>query len=490
MSDDAANDDQMVGPKRTRWSRLLNWKVAAGLVLLLLIVAACTPAAFRSWRLAQVPEIGDPFPVSEILQQIPMEENAFPLFADAWAMRRKVTDTDAAQYDAELDDGGWDATDKMLNKYLTLNRPALEKWREGAARGNYQVIPVTAKLDDYGNGMVDVSANRDLHRSCQFEIERLTEIDRTDDALQWMRSSFRASALVTRNGDWLDYQIGVTFFSISMTSAERWMRHANVGRDDLLNLISVVDRAARLIERPSRVSQVDYLTSRNRYGRNWRYYVLQRQSFRGMFVANNGSLPIGSRSVAWVLAEPEFSRRLASHVAANHFAYVDKPRRERPPLLDDDLFDDATIADIPAQRLTARKLNELLKQSRLINADIRSLIARRINAIDRKQARLSCLRVALAAQAYFRDRGEFPNQLDELEPDYLASLPDDPFAPQPAPLIYRRTGDEAAVYSRFSNEIDDGGNFITYSEARGTDLRDFGIRIRTPHDAAVVAPDP
>ena len=63
-------------------------------------------------------------------------------------------------------------------------------------------------------------------------------------------------------------------------------------------------------------------------------------------------------------------------------------------------------------------------------------------------------------------------------------------APRPTPVIYRRTGDEAVVYSRFTNEIDDGGTTVTYDEAKGEELYDFGFRIRTPRNLPVVAPRP
>jgi len=141
---------------------------------------------------------------------------------------------------------------------------------------------------------------------------------------------------------------------------------------------------------------------------------------------------------------------------------------------------------MPAGHLPAHRLIDVLKDSKLIDADTASLL----DFIDCEQVRRVCLQVALAAQTYYRDRGEFPDRLADLRPDYLSSLPDDddPYAPQP--MIYRRTDDEAVVYSRFTNEIDDGGTTVTYGEARPEELRDFGFRIRRPRNLPVVAPRP
>ncbi|HSG72478.1 MAG TPA: hypothetical protein VLA12_18850 [Planctomycetaceae bacterium] len=111
--------------------------------------------------------------------------------------------------------------------------------------------------------------------------------------------------------------------------------------------------------------------------------------------------------------------------------------------------------------------------------------------IDRDEAHYRCLTVALTAQAYFRDHGEFPADARQLVPEYLEEIPDDLFSPTPAPLIYRRDGDGAVVYSRFTNEIDDGGIEVDYDErtTRG-DLLDLGFRIRNPFDLPLKAPTP
>ncbi len=114
-----------------------------------------------------------------------------------------------------------------------------------------------------------------------------------------------------------------------------------------------------------------------------------------------------------------------------------------------------------------------------------------LNTADRDEARYRCLTVALAAQAYFRDHGEFPEKADELVPDYLDEIPDDLYSPTPAPLLYRRDGNGAVVYSRFINGIDDGGREIEYDErTTAGDLLDFGYRIRNPFNRPLAAPKP
>jgi len=67
--------------------------------------------------------------------------------------------------------------------------------------------------------------------------------------------------------------------------------------------------------------------------------------------------------------------------------------------------------------------------------------------------------IALAIRLFEMDHGSLPDTLDELVPDYLASVPEDPFAESPGPLIYRPDRAEPVLYSVGENGIDDGGDY-------------------------------
>jgi hypothetical protein len=65
------------------------------------------------------------------------------------------------------------------------------------------------------------------------------------------------------------------------------------------------------------------------------------------------------------------------------------------------------------------------------------------------------LLVAIAADRHRLKTGRFPSQLSELTPDYLASVPHDPFDGQP--LRFRAEGNDILVYSIGRDGKDDGG---------------------------------
>lgn len=63
------------------------------------------------------------------------------------------------------------------------------------------------------------------------------------------------------------------------------------------------------------------------------------------------------------------------------------------------------------------------------------------------QGQMRCLIVALAAERYRRQHGQWPDDLDKLVPEFLAAVPLDP--QDGKPLKFRHLNDGIVVYSRF-----------------------------------------
>jgi hypothetical protein len=88
-------------------------------------------------------------------------------------------------------------------------------------------------------------------------------------------------------------------------------------------------------------------------------------------------------------------------------------------------------------------------------------------AYKKSQARSQLLLLSLAAQAYFEDRGGYPEHLTELAPDYLPHQPQDPFSDRP--FLYRRTRAGVIVYSI-------GPQQSAGRHGRGTSQTDVGVK--------------
>ncbi len=82
---------------------------------------------------------------------------------------------------------------------------------------------------------------------------------------------------------------------------------------------------------------------------------------------------------------------------------------------------------------------------------------RRVAFFESEIVRLQQLRVALACQIFLREHGSLPKTLDELVPEILPVIPDDPMTKSEPHLRYRNTGEFAVVYSCGWNGVDDGG---------------------------------
>lgn len=88
-------------------------------------------------------------------------------------------------------------------------------------------------------------------------------------------------------------------------------------------------------------------------------------------------------------------------------------------------------------------------------AAVDHLVVRSAESMHRHAIMLRVLLAQTAVEAYRLHRGRYPDQLDELVPDFLAAVPDDGYLP--GPLRYRRTADSYVCWSVGPDLTDDGG---------------------------------
>jgi len=89
-----------------------------------------------------------------------------------------------------------------------------------------------------------------------------------------------------------------------------------------------------------------------------------------------------------------------------------------------------------------------------------------------------CVSVALAAERFRLQRGQFPDQAADLVPGFLTAIPKDPFDGQP--LRYRRTDNGVVIYTIGDDKVDDGGHVAPQPGQRGDRASDFGSRLLDP----------
>ena len=91
-------------------------------------------------------------------------------------------------------------------------------------------------------------------------------------------------------------------------------------------------------------------------------------------------------------------------------------------------------------------------------------------------AMLRCAAVGLAVERYRQQFGSWPAALTELTPEFIASVPNDPF--DGAKLRYARREEGVCIYSIGRDKRDDGGDFATLRNPKMSD--DAGFRLWHP----------
>jgi hypothetical protein len=143
------------------------------------------------------------------------------------------------------------------------------------------------------------------------------------------------------------------------------------------------------------------------------------------------------------------------------------------------MTDNVEAAKLPAEQQgeAFRRLDTRVKQAKVDYDVIIGLLMpatmKVSEAYRRNQAGLRCAIVAVAAERYRRDKGHWPESLDDLTPDQIKAMPTDPYDGKP--LRYKHLADGVIVYSVGPDLEDNGGarNRIN-TLAKGTD---YGFRL-------------
>jgi hypothetical protein len=91
----------------------------------------------------------------------------------------------------------------------------------------------------------------------------------------------------------------------------------------------------------------------------------------------------------------------------------------------------------------------------------------------RTRGELLAAGAAVAAERYRRKTGTWPASLEALVPEFLPTLPNDPFTGQP--LAFKRLPDGLVIYTVGPDGKDDGGQVLEAGE--GSRVTDYGLRL-------------
>ena len=444
------------------WWKPWNWPWAVwGLVVVLML--ALLPFVVRAVFLSSVPAMSEPFDVAAFVGgDIPPDENAFTEYRQVYEMRKVLKQglrQNSASEPGNHDDiykGGWEAADDVMRAWLEAHRPALAVWRRGTEKSRASDVSLSEMTFETAWG-----TSQDLQ-----EVTPLALVDQmrclhegdVDEAWKLARAAYRSGGHVSRGGPWIAGLFSTVIHDMSSEGMQRWAEHPAVTADQLRAGLANVTADFALYESESNILRTEYVVLRN-----W----LSRPQWAGMAGSNFG-VPLidkivpasAARGFLWMVGEPELTFRITRQIVANQIREVDKPLAERRQLAGSRmtmLFDTDPAVTLGSGELDAKQIDSSMQTSILAKM-VLPATKQLDDAYLRFRGRQAALEVMLAAQAYRRDKGEFPESLDQLVPQYLEAVPFDPCDRNGGRIRYRRDSTtNAVVWSAAQDGNDDGG---------------------------------
>lgn len=446
-------------------SRLLWWlhpKVALPLLLLGLLLLS--PLLFRAYRIASVPDIGEPFDVEAFgTVDIPPDENAMTQYAKAAALIINGT-FPSEDLDKALE-GDWEQTSEPVRKWLDDNQPALAEWKKGTERALAVVVP--PKDTTIETSLELVESLRELNRLSRLQVEHLRFQNDLEAAKDWLNAALRASRHLGQNGGLIERLTGIAC-RVSLTGTlDRWAADSRTGEHLLRMALREFESADAITPAFSMALRCEYLMWRNtlKMNREAALYEYWPETYERY-----------GKGGAFVLGESEFSERLVALVFQNWLEHADTPGWKRPPRMT--LWQ---IYDAPSgmkDRVTSAAIVRHLNSDSLGRRFL-AVYANAESSFLREAARRAVTPIMLSCHLYYRMHGDWPGKLEDLVPDLLPELPLDPCGTGSETIRLKRDGEDAIVYSLGTNGTDDGGE-IDYDSTNLGDFPDIGSRLKKP----------
>lgn len=450
------DDDLSDHPTWRHWTWWLRPIVAFPLMLFVLLMLS--PFLVRAWHLSKVPDIADPFDVEAFLSEtVDDKDNAFVDYYAARALL--VPESTLTSEERQELDAGWEKTSPPVRAWVDANLPALQRWRIGTEKND--AIDGDLRNDPW-LALPEVAPARDFSQLAWLQGEREQSEGHIGGAWQWYRAAMRYSRHVARRKDCIGRTLGCSLHSSTARRMIHWANDSRTSVENLTLALSQLDEDFRLTRPFSELLKVTYVDL-PKYAAIWDDF-----GARGLF-GSWRSTPLAR----YCRAQPDVAIRWNKLAIENWLCGSHQPRwlQRRIHLVD----------AVPVLDATATKSGisgtQLQTMAPFADRNMAADFAKTLDYLDQELARQQTLRIALAGQIRFRQKGAFPAGLSSLVPDLLTEIPIDPFSRSGELIRYRLDGDEGIVYSIGLDQSDDHGSLELIP---GKDYPDIGYRLVPP----------
>lgn len=463
-SNSLPSDSLADGLETQKPSRLLWWlhpKVA--LPLLLLVMLLLSPFFYRVHRINRVPDFGEPFDIAAFCNvQIDPLENAANRYAVAFHGYRSGTRQPGVM--EKVFESGWSEASKELQTWLDDNATPLSEWRRATEQN--EAVFVFPKDQNVFIPLDRIRMLSAFSVLARLQAERCLYDGDVLEAWAWLRAAWWFNRHHTQHCDEIERSNASHQHEFSVTSIARWAADSRVDEP----LLSQAIRDVHEIESVTGANAVAFQSG----------FLRQRVIYSSLesLVADQsrtGSRP--NQQFLFLTGEPEASYRLVKMLYQHWVREADQRPHSRASAASRVLtFEDSSGSKFT---MTDTEFERLLSSSQVIGG-LHLSLARLDRTMQRDAARHAAMQQMLATQLYWRRHGKWPVKPEDLVPDFLSELADDPFGKSGEPLKWRREGDDLLIYSIGPNFIDDGGSKTVLTESEPLDEV---VRLKPPTSA-------
>ncbi|QDU78621.1 hypothetical protein Pla110_03250 [Polystyrenella longa] len=418
-----------------------------------LLVMTTAFFAWRDWRVRSIPDLGEPFDVAAFEEKYPLDEpNAFNTYSRWLKVRDLIHQQNlSANVNYNIAYDSWENANEATVEYLEEMRPLIGPWEEGSqiAQG-FEIDPREISFES----LLEVTQeSRDISRIILLDTARL--MHEGDRKAVWDR--YRLLMRIERhirNGCLITQLVCYAMHKNWLSQFERFLAQEEITLEELRQFRDDLTRLQQQFPGPEVAIKFEYLGMRRTLAPK-----LAQHSWSN-YLSN----------------EPEVFQRVLSLFYRNWLAHCAKPPWEAPPFVEHqcatsqiqsllnqndsacrwDYFDDGTtsedlLAAFHKPSYSQRYLNQFIPALKSCYRSMNS---------DRLYQQMALVQLGL--HIYYRERGDFPEKLKDLIPDYIDELPRTPDATG-AVLTYTKTDTGREISSS-------DGKFLFNIYAPGTDL--------------------
>ena len=272
----------------------------------MIIVAVAGLLIYRSSRLIGIPDIGEPFDLTQFgTITIDDAENAFADY-DLVEPTRAPFDID------DVIENGWAHVTPEVSAWLSANRASLHSLQQGAAK------PFACRgqpKDESWSTMISVTKHRALSRLALLEAARLTDQGDLNAAWSFYRAALRHSRHIGMYGAATDRLVSV---ALHATVSQRIVKWATDTRVD----VSMLRQALRDISETYAMTAPASVTLRSEY-----FYTMNTLQDKLVWLRES---EVGGISL-FLTHEPTLGQRIIKVAYANWLSQADLPRYQQKP---------------------------------------------------------------------------------------------------------------------------------------------------------------